>query len=174
MATAAGPMLRVLERHNVLASTIVVLALIGTGAYTRWALREPDRTYHEAQAAYRDRDFPEAIRRLEAWTTVDRDTFKQATALHQLGVSYGEVGQHASAVEVLERLRFQFPNVDYGAATLFHLAKSWRALGADERAREYAVLLSADFAESPLNKRLQREEPSLFSANASSPTSATR
>jgi tetratricopeptide (TPR) repeat protein len=174
MATAAGPLLRVLERHYVLASTIVVLALIGTGAYTRWALREPERTYQEAQTAYRNRDFPEAIRRFEAWTSVDQDTFKQATALHQLGVSYGDVGQHASAVEVLERLRFQFPNVDYGAATLFHLAKSWRALGADERAREYAVLLSVDFGESPLNERLQREEPSLFSADASSPTTATR
>jgi hypothetical protein len=174
MATTTGPLLRVLERHYVLASTVVVLLLVGIGAYTRWSLRQPERAYQEAQDAYRTRDFPEAIRRLEAWTSIDRDTFKQATALHQLGVSYGEVGQHASAVEVLERLRFQFPNVDYGAATLFHLAKSWRALDAIERAREYAVLLAVDFADSSLNKRLQREEPSLFAPEQAVPSAGVQ
>jgi hypothetical protein len=161
-ASTARPMLELLERHRFAASALLMAALIGVGAYTRLSLREPDRRYQAAQDAYRDRDFPTAIQRLEEWTTEDRDTFKQATALHQLGVSYGEVGQHASAVQALERLRFEFPNVDYGAATLFHLAKSWLALGADERAREYATLLVTDFAESPLNKRLAKEAPSLF------------
>ena len=157
-----GPAVRVLEERQILVSTIVVLAMIGAGAYTRLSLRGPDRAYQAAQDAYRKRDFPDAIRRLEEWTSIDRDTFKQATALHQLGVSYNEVGQHASAVEVLERLRFEFPNVDYGAATVFHLAKSWLALGAEDRAREYAALLAVDFADSGLNKRLAREAPSLF------------
>ncbi len=158
----AHPVLALLERRRVVASVLLMAGMIGTGAYTRLSLREPDRRYQAAQDAYRDRDFPTAIQRLEEWTSVDQDTFKQATALHQLGVSYGEVDQHASAVQALERLRFEFPNVDYGAATLFHLTKAWFALGANDRAREYARMLSVDFADSPMNKRLQKEAPSLF------------
>jgi tetratricopeptide (TPR) repeat protein len=160
-----GPVAGTLERRSVLASTVIVLALIGTGASTRLSLREPDRAYQDAQEAYRKRDFDAAIRLLEEWTAEDRDTFKQATALHQLGVSYNEVGQYASAVQVLERLRFEFPNVDYGAATLFHLAKAWLALGAEDRARGYASLLAVDFADSGLSQRLRKEAPSLFPSN---------
>jgi outer membrane protein assembly factor BamD (BamD/ComL family) len=158
-----GPLARALERRRTLASVVLAVAMIAAGAGTRLSLREPDREYQEAQEAYRNRDFESAIRLLEEWTAEDRDTFKQATALHQLGVSYNEVGQYASAVQVLERLRFEFPNVDYGAATLFHLAKSWLALGAADRAREYASMLQINFADSGLNQRLRKEAPSLFS-----------
>jgi hypothetical protein len=162
LARVAGPLLLSMERHRIIVSLALLSVMIFIGAYTRYSLRVPDRSYERAHEAYRAREFDEAIKRLEDWTRIDKDTFKQATALHQLGISYNETGQFAAAVEVLERLRFQFPNVDYGAATLFHLAKAWEALGDTARARDYAVLLSAGHPGSPMEKRLRREAPTLF------------
>ena len=154
--------MRLIAGHRIVVSIAAVVTLVGIGAYTRYSLREPERSFQEAQDAYKKRDFPKAIRLLEAWTSTDKDTFKQATALHQLGLSYNETKQYGSAVEVLERLRFQFPNVDYGAATLFHLAKAWNALGDNDKARAYATILAVDFADSPLHKRVLREMPELL------------
>lgn len=157
-----APVARLISAHRVIVSAVAIAILIGIGAYTRYSLRAPERSFQAAQEAYKKRDFPEAILRLEEWTSTDKDTFKQATALHQLGLSYSEMKQYGSAVEVLERLRFEFPNVDYGAATLFHLAKAWDALGDRDKARAYAMILAVDFADSPLHKRISREMPELL------------
>jgi hypothetical protein len=164
IAWLSAPAVRVMAAHRVIVSAVVVVVMVGIGAYTRLALRAPERTFQAAQEAYKKRDFPEAVRRLEEWTSIDKDTFKQATALHQLGLSYSEMKQYGSAVEVLERLRFEFPNVDYGAATLFHLAKAWHELGDRDKARAYATILAVDFADSPLHKRIVRELPDLLPA----------
>jgi TolA-binding protein len=164
IARLSAPALRVMAAHRVIVSAVAVVVMVGIGAYTRLALRAPERTFQAAQDAYKKRDFPEAIRRLEEWTSIDKDTFKQATALHQLGLSYSEMKQYGSAVEVLERLRFELPNVDYGAATLFHLAKAWDELGDRDKARAYATILAVDFADSPLHKRIARELPDLLPA----------
>jgi len=125
-------------------------------------LQAPDKAYRAAQQAYRDRDFDAAIEQYEAWTQVDRDTFKQATALYQLGVSYAEIDQPAASVDVHERLRWQFPNVNYGPGTLFHLARSYDALGMKDEARERAAALLAEHGESNWVKRLRRERPGLL------------
>jgi hypothetical protein len=164
IAILAAPLVGWVAAHRVIVTGVAVVAMVGVGAYTRYSLRAPERSFQAAQDAYRNRDFPEAIRRLEEWTKTDKDTFKQATALHQLGLSYSETKQYGSAVEVLERLRFEFPNVDYGAATLFHLAKAWDALGDHDKARAYATILTVDFADSPLQKRLARELPGILPA----------
>jgi outer membrane protein assembly factor BamD (BamD/ComL family) len=155
------PVLRWIEKHRAITTVVVVAAMVFVGTSTRLALRAPDRAYQKAQEAYHRRDFPEAIRRLEEWTRRDKDTFKQATALHQLGICYNETDQPAAAAEVLERLRFEFPNVDYGAATLYHLVKAWEALGDTDRARSYALLLAVDHPDSPYDKRIDREWPTL-------------
>lgn len=164
IAILDAPVVEWIANHRVIVTAVAVVVMVGIGAYTRYSLRAPDRSFQAAQDAYRNRDFPEAIRRLEDWTKTDKDTFKQATALHQLGLSYSETKQYGSAVEVLERLRFEFPNVDYGAATLFHLVKAWDALGDRDKARAYATILAVDFADSPLNKRREREMPDLLPA----------
>ena len=96
------------------------------------------------------------------WTSTDRDTFKQATALYQLGVSHSELDHHAAAVQVLERLRFEFPNVNYGAATLFHLARNYAALGALDDARNAAAELRTEAPDSQWLKRLAREHPEIL------------
>jgi hypothetical protein len=165
IARLDAPVVRLIVAHRVIVTVAGIVGMVGVGAYTRYALRAPERSFQEAQDAYKDRNFPEAIRRLEDWTSTDKDTFKQATALHQLGLSYSETKQYGSAVEVLERLRFEFPNVDYGAATLFHLAKSWEALGDRDKARAYATILAVDFTDSALHKRLLREFPDLLPAS---------
>lgn len=162
VARLATPGMRLVAGHSIVVSVVAMVTLVGIGAYTRYSLRAPERSFQEAQEAYKKRDFPQAIRLLEAWTSTDKDTFKQATALHQLGLSYNETKQYGSAVEVLERLRFQFPNVDYGAATLFHLTKAWNALGDGDKASAYATILAVDFADSPFHKRVLREMPELL------------
>lgn len=150
------------DRHGTLITLLLVTAFLGTAAYTRVSLQAPDKAYRAAQQAYRDRDFDAAIEQYEAWTQVDRDTFKQATALYQLGVSYAEIDQPAASVDVHERLRWQFPNVNYGPGTLFHLARSYDALGMKDEARERAAALLAEHGESNWVKRLRRERPGLL------------
>jgi len=156
------PLLALFERHYITISLVLFAAAIAGGATTRYSLQASDRAYKAAQAAYKARDFDEAIRRLEAWTAEDKDTFKQATSLYQLGVSYSEIGAHAAAITTHERLRFNFKNVDYGAGTIFHLARNYEKLDELERAREYARLLEKEHGETNWLKRLGRENPALF------------
>jgi outer membrane protein assembly factor BamD (BamD/ComL family) len=139
----------------------LLVAALGAAALTRAHLRTPEILYEEAQESYRGRNFEEAARRLQRWTATDRDTFKQATALYQLGISYTELGDYSAAIETHERLRFEFPNVDYGAGTLFHLARNHAAVQNLTAAREYAALLSAEFPDSTWVQRLSRENPEL-------------
>jgi len=143
-------------------TALLLVAAIGGGWGTRVSLRRPDVEYTAAQEAYKARDFEDAIARLEAWVATDRDTFKQATALYQLGVSYSEVKNYSASALVHERLRFEFPNVDYGAGTLYHLANSYAELGVPERAREYAAILEKEHPGTNWGARLEREHPSVF------------
>jgi len=157
-----SPIFEFNARHYVVLSLVLLLLAVGGAWYTRTSLRRADRTYEAAQEAYRNRDFDDAIKKLEAWTAEDKDTFKQATALYQLGVSYSEVGNPAAAIEVHERLRFEFANVNYGAGTLFHLARNYEKLGMTDQARVYAQELERDFADQSWTQRLKRENPELF------------
>jgi hypothetical protein len=158
------PLLVQFQKHPYILSVVLLVTFIGTGAATRITLRTPDREYEKAQEAYRARDFDEAIRRLEDWTSQDKDTFKQSTALYQLGVAHSDVKNHAASIQTHERLLFQFPNVNYGAGTLFHLSRNYLALDAKERAQEYADRLVAEFPDTGWVKRLQRELPALARA----------
>jgi hypothetical protein len=135
----------------------IVLAMLLAG-YTRVSLTQPDLGYELAQSAYKARDFESAVFHLSDWVSEDKDTFKQATALFQLGVAHTELKQHAAAVQVHERLRFEFPNVNYGPGTLFHLAGNYRALGLRDKSDEAAALLKRDHENTDWMKRLERAQ----------------
>jgi hypothetical protein len=142
-------------------SVVLLLLAVIAAAGTRWSLRTPDREYDEAQEAYKAKDFTSAARLFEDWTREDRDTFKQATALYQLGVCHTELNHPAAAVVVHERLRFQFPNIDYTAGTLFYLARNYSAIGSLDEARNRAAELLKGFADSSWVRRVQTELPQL-------------
>ncbi len=161
----AGKMTHLLapvETHAKVALLVLLLIATASAVATRLALRNPDSLYERARVHYSDREFEEAIALFEEWIATDRDTFKQATALYQLGASYSARGQHAAAVLVHERLRHQFPNVDYGAGTLFHLTSNYAELGLDDKARLSAAILFERFPDSTWETRLVREQPLLF------------
>ena len=162
IAAPFRPLLATFERHYFVLSVFFLAIAVAGGALTRYSLRLPERRYQKAQEAYRARDFDKAIELLEAWTAADKETFKQATALYQLGVSYSEIGNHAAATHVHERLRFDFANVNYGAGTLFHLARNYARLGETERAKHYAALLEQEHPDTSWLKRLQKENSDLF------------
>ncbi|MFQ5477385.1 MAG: 6-pyruvoyl-tetrahydropterin synthase-related protein, partial [Candidatus Binatia bacterium] len=151
------PVLVVFERRRLLISVLVVASMATAGVAARRNLTRPLAAFAQAQDAYKRRDFETAVRKLEAWVARDKDTFKQATALYQLGVSHSELGHHTAAVQVHERLRFEFPNVDYGAGTLYHLARNYKSLGLVERANHYRALLEKNHSETNWAKRLDRE-----------------
>ncbi len=153
--------LAAMERRRKVLAPVLVLVLVGIAAGTRYHLRSDEWQYRQAQEAYRARDFERAAELFSDWIATDRDTFKQATALYQLGITYGELGRPAAAIEVHERLRFEFPNVDYGAGTLFHLARNYHRLNEIERAKKYAAQLLADYGSSGWAQRLKRELPDL-------------
>lgn len=154
----------IFERAPRIFTAVLLIVAIGGGWGTRLALRRPDIEYAAAQDAYKAREFDDAIAKLEAWVSTDRDTFKQATALYQLGVSYSEVKNFSASALVHERLRFEFPNVDYGAGTLYHLANAYAQLDAPERAREYAAILEKEHPGTNWSERLKREHPDVFTA----------
>lgn len=156
-----GPVFRIIAAYPTAFGSVLLLALVGAGVHTRYDLTEPDRAFREGQDAYRKRDFQRAIDTYGEWTKQDRDTFKHATALFQLGVSYAEADQPLAAVETLKRLQFQFPNVNYGPGTLFHLARSYAALDMQKEAKEAARALYKDHADTAWTKRLAREYPRL-------------
>jgi tetratricopeptide (TPR) repeat protein len=160
------PLFRTSARFSLPLGLGLLIVLIGSAAATRNDLTEPDRAFRLGQEAYRERDFATAVSRYSEWTRIDRDTFKQATALFQLGVAQAELGNHAQAVQTLERLRFQFPNVNYGPGTLFHLTQSYAALELTNKARETAAVLATEHAETAWVKRLARENPELLPPDA--------
>ena len=144
---------------------LLIAAVVGAGA-SRITLRSPEGDFVAAKEAYKKRDFQTAIEGFEAWISLDRDTFKQATALFQLGVSYSDTGLHSAAIRVHERLRFEFPNVNYGAGTLFHLARNYEALDLINKAVETRRMLEKEFPGSSWILRLKREHPRLFDKDA--------
>jgi len=156
------PLLATMQRRRVILAPLLVLCLAVAAAGTRYHLRSDEWQYREAQEAYRARDFERAAALFADWIATDRDTFKQATALYQLGITYSELDRPAAAIQVHERLRFEFPNVNYGAGTLFHLARNYSRLNEPERAREYAAKLIADYGDSGWVQRLRRELPDLL------------
>jgi len=156
------PALETWGRHALWIGLALVLVGSVAGAATRLTLRAPDKEYSQAQRAYQARDFQAAITLLRDWTQTDRDTFKQATALYQLGVSHSELDHHVAAVQVLERLRFEFPNVNYGAATLFHLARNYAALGDLDKARNVVAELRKEAPDSQWLQRLAKEHPEIL------------
>ena len=154
-----------------LALALPLALAVAAGATTRLSLRAPEKAYRAAQDAYKARDFDDAIARMEEWIATDRDTFKQATILYQLGVSYSEVDNPTAAIQVHERLRFEFPNVNYGAWTLFHLARNHANLELIERGQLYARTLDEEFPDSNWSKRLRRERPVLYEDTTAAPQS---
>jgi tetratricopeptide (TPR) repeat protein len=158
-----GNIFQLPERYSRGLSLMLLVGSLVAAALTRAHLRTPDNLYEDAQESYRARAFEEAARRLQRWTATDKDTFKQATALYQLGISHTELGNYNAAIQTHERLRFEFPNVDYGAGTLFHLARNYAAIQEISAARSYAEILSKEFPDSTLVQRLKRENPDLDS-----------
>ncbi len=165
LAARLGPGCRFLEDRARLILVLVLVAAVAAATTTRLSMRNPDALYDQAHERYRKREFNEAVELFEQWIATDRDTFKQATALYQLGASYTALGHHAAAVLAHQRLRFEFPNVNYGAGTLFHLISNYAALGLDDRARRALAELADDFPGSNWETRLKRERPQLFSAD---------
>jgi len=163
---ALSPVLLIWSRWRIAIGVLLVLIGLAAAVGTRFTLRSPDREYDDAQTAYKARDFPTAIKLYTDWTKQDRDTFKQATALYQLGVSHSELEHHAAAVMVLERLRFQFPNVDYTAGTLFHLARNYAAIGSTADAESRAAELLDAYPDSSWVRRLRTETPQLLNEPA--------
>jgi tetratricopeptide (TPR) repeat protein len=145
---------------------LLVLACIAAAVTVRYRIRDLDATYRAGQQAYQDRRFEDVVTIHGEYVRDDRDTAKIATALLQLGVSYTELGRPELAIDTLERLRFSFPNIDYGAQTLFHLAKNYLAIHSREKAVQSAELLEKTYPETSWPKRLRKENPDLFASPA--------
>ena len=142
---------------------ILLLALCVAAAFiVRYEIRDLDATYRSGQQAYQDRRFEDVVKIHGEYVRDDRDTAKVATALLQLGVAYSELARPELAIETFERLRFDFPNIDYGAQTLFHLAKNYIAVRDRERAVASAKALELKYADSSWPKRLRKENADLF------------
>ncbi|HXC50372.1 MAG TPA: 6-pyruvoyl-tetrahydropterin synthase-related protein [Candidatus Limnocylindrales bacterium] len=143
---------------------LLVLACVAAAFTVRYRIRDLDATYRAGQQAYQDKRFEDVVRIHGEYVRDDQDTPKIATALLQLGVAYSELDRPELAIDTFERLRFSFPNIDYGAQTLFHLAKNYLAIHDRERAAEMAKLLDASYADTSWPKRLHKENPELFAA----------
>jgi len=152
-------------------SLLLLLCALGA-AGVRYQIRDLDSTFRSGTTAYQERRFEDVIRIHREYILDDTDSPKKATALLQLGTAYSELARPELAIEAFERLRFNFPNIDYGAQSLFHLAKNYAAMGKGDRATEYAKLLEKGYAESSWPKRLRKENPGLLPDPA--PTAAPK
>lgn len=142
---------------------LLILCALFAGL-VRYRIQDEDATYRAGQTAYQEKRFKDVVRAHSEFLLVDKDSPKNATALLQLGGAYVELGQPEMAIDVLERLRFNFPNIDYGAQILFQLAKSYEAVQNQDRAIECARLLEKDYADTGWPKRLRKENPGLWPA----------
>ncbi|MBI5505685.1 MAG: tetratricopeptide repeat protein [Deltaproteobacteria bacterium] len=145
-------------------SIVFVVVCIASGSAVRYQVRDDDVGYRVGQEAFRNKQFQRVTEVFGDYTRDDKDTFKQATALLQLASSQAELDRHELAIDTLDRLSFDFPNIDYRANVLFLLARSQLALGRTEAARASARELRERFAETPWLTRLQREKPELMRA----------
>ncbi len=148
--------------RRVAANTTLLLAFAGAAALVRYEIRDLDSTFRAGTTAYQERRFEDVVRIHTEYLQEDTDRPKNATALLQLGTAYSELGRSELAIETFDRLRFNFPNIDYGAQALFHLAKNYAALGDEERARDAATRLEEKYAETSWPKRLRKEMPDLL------------
>jgi tetratricopeptide (TPR) repeat protein len=160
------------------ANVVLVLVCIGASALVRYEIRDVDKTYREGQTAFSEKRYEDVIRVHSEFVKNDEDRPKIATALLQLGTAYSELGRPELAIEAFERLRFDFPNIDYAAHSFFHLAKNYVALKDEARAREYALQLEKGYPDSGWLKRLRKEMPTLLPpapppAPAATPAPAT-
>jgi tetratricopeptide (TPR) repeat protein len=144
------------------ANVVLVVLCIAASGFVRYEIRDVDKTYREGTTAFSEKRYEDTIRIHSEFVKKDEDRPKVATALLQLGTSYSELGRPELAIETLERLRFDFPNIDYGAHTFFHLAKNYVALRDEQRAREYAERLEKGYPETGWVKRLRKEFPQLL------------
>jgi tetratricopeptide (TPR) repeat protein len=141
---------------------VLVLLSIGASGAVRYDIRDVDATYREGQTAFQEKRYEDVIRVHSEYVKDDEDRPKIATALLQLGTSYSETNRPELAIETLERLRFDFPNIDYSAQTLFHLAKNYLAIKDEKRAKEYAESLEQQFPDTGWVKRIRKEMPVLL------------
>jgi outer membrane protein assembly factor BamD (BamD/ComL family) len=144
------------------ANFVLVVLCVAASAFVRYEIRDVDKTYREGQTAFSEKRYEDTIRVHSEFVKNDEDRPKVATALLQLGTSYSELGRPELAIETFERLRFDFPNIDYGAHSYFHLAKNYVALRDETRARKYAELLDKGYPDSGWVKRLRKEFPQLL------------
>jgi hypothetical protein len=143
---------------------LLMIVVFSAAAFAvRYRIRDTDVTFRAGTTAYQERRFDDVVKHHGELVAVDSDTPKVATALLQLGSAYTELRQPELAIETLERLRFSFPNIDYGAQTMFHLAKNYVAVGNVGRAAELGASLEKRYGgESPYAKRLRKEHPEVF------------
>lgn len=150
-------------------TVVLVLGCVGASVTVRYRIRDVDASFREGQTAFRERRFEDVVRIFEEYVRDDVDNYKHANALMQLGSSYNELERPEQAIETLERLRFDFPNIDFGATSLFQLAKAYTAVGDKDTARSRAAELEERYPETPWPKRLRRENPALFPAPPKNP-----
>jgi len=159
-----GPPWRAMQpaRVRIPLNALLIVGCVVAGAAVRYQIRDVDSTFREGQAAFQERRFEDVVRVFSEFVREDSDRPKIATALLQLGTAYSELGQSELAIATLERLRFEFPNIDYGAHAGYHLVRNRRKTGDREQAAREAVTLERDYAESSWAKRTRKEFPDLF------------
>jgi hypothetical protein len=149
-------------RIRVPLNALLLLGCAASAAAVRYDIRDTDATFRKGTTAYQERRFDDVVKVHREYVLDDTDSPKVATALLQLGTAYSELKQPELAIDTFERLNFSFPNIDYRAQILFHLAKNYAAIGSHEKAVGYASLLEKEYPDSPWPKRLRKESPGLL------------
>jgi len=149
-------------RIRVTLNVVLLIACAVAAAKVRYDIRNGDSTFRAGQTAYQERRFEDVVRLHGEYLLDDKDSSKNATALLQLGTAYSDLSRPELAIDTFERLLFNFPNIENGAHTLFHLAKNYAAMDNRQRATEYAMLLEQKYAETTWPKRLRKEMPGLL------------
>ena len=150
-----------LSRHATSISVVFIVVCVASGSVVRYEVRDDDVAFRLGQEAFRARNYEVAAQIFGQYTLDDQDTFKQATALLQLGTSQAELGRHELALDTLERLSFDFPNIDFRANVLYLLARSRVAIGRTEEARANARELTERYSDTQWLARLRKENPTL-------------
>jgi hypothetical protein len=163
-ASVFGPAWRAMQprRIRVTVNVLLLLACVAASLLVRHRIRDVDSTFREGQAAFQERRFEDVVRVFGEFVREDSDRPKVATALLQLATAYSELGRQELAIATFERLRFEFPNIDYGAHTAYHLARNYRKAGDLRRAAVEAAIVEQKYPESSWAKRTRKEFPDLF------------
>lgn len=163
-----GPAWRAMQPAHVRipVNTVLLLVCAASAGIVRYRINDIDSTFRVGQAAFQERRYEDVVRELEDFVHEDSDRPKLATALLQLGTAYSELGQSELAITTLGRLRFEFPNIDYGAHTAFHLARNFLKIGDRTQARQEVEMLDSRYADSGWAKRAHKELAELYPAEA--------